>query len=93
MIATVLDKMAGLYADQKKWEQANQAIEQANAVRAHFMALGLTQAAGLKLMAGDMDGAKALYQRALVVCGSGAIALIASVWLTQRAFDLKIIGG
>jgi len=37
--------------------------------------------------------ATALYQRALVVCGSGAIALIASVWLTQRALDLKIIGG
>ena len=35
----------------------------------------------------------ALYQRALVVCGSGAIALIASVWLTQRALDLRIIGG
>ena len=37
--------------------------------------------------------ATALYQRALVVCGSGAIALIASLWLTQRAFDLSIIGG
>ena len=37
--------------------------------------------------------ATALYQRALVVCGSGAIALVASVWLTQRALDLKIIGG
>jgi hypothetical protein len=37
--------------------------------------------------------ATTLYQRALVGCGSGAIALIASVWLTQRALDLKIIGG
>jgi len=34
-----------------------------------------------------------LYQRALVVGGSGAIALIAALWLTQRAFDLTIIGG
>jgi hypothetical protein len=33
------------------------------------------------------------YQRVLVVYGSAAIALIASLWLVQRAFDLRIIGG
>jgi hypothetical protein len=37
--------------------------------------------------------ATALYQRVLVVCGSGAIALIAALWFTQRAFDLTIIAG
>ena len=34
-----------------------------------------------------------LYQRLLVVYGSALIALIASVWLIQRAFNLRLIGG
>jgi len=37
--------------------------------------------------------ATAFYQRVLVVYGSAAIALIASLWLVQRALDLKLIGG
>jgi len=37
--------------------------------------------------------ATAFYQRVLVVYGSAAIALIASVWLIQRALDLKLIRG
>jgi hypothetical protein len=34
-----------------------------------------------------------LYQRVLVLYGSAAIALIASLWFVQRAFDLRIIAG
>lgn len=67
MIATVLDKLAGVYADQKKWEQADAAVEQANAVRARFLAVGLAEAGGLRLMAGDTEGAKAFYQKALAI--------------------------
>ena len=37
--------------------------------------------------------ATAFYQRVLVVYGSAAIALIASLWLVQRALDLKLIRG
>lgn len=35
----------------------------------------------------------AVYQRVLVVYGSAVIALIALVWLVQRAFNLQLIGG
>ena len=34
-----------------------------------------------------------LYQRVLVGGGSAAIALVALLWLVQRAFDLRLIGG
>ncbi len=34
-----------------------------------------------------------VYQRLLVVYGSAAIVLVASVWLIQRAFNLRLIGG
>ena len=37
--------------------------------------------------------ATAFYQRVLLVYGSAAIALIASLWLIQRALDLKLIRG
>jgi hypothetical protein len=33
-----------------------------------------------------------LYQRVIVVYGSAAIALVALVWLVERAFNLKLIG-
>ena len=33
-----------------------------------------------------------LYQRVIVVFGSAAIALVALVWLVERAFNLKLIG-
>ncbi|MEO8738584.1 MAG: HupE/UreJ family protein [Casimicrobiaceae bacterium] len=35
----------------------------------------------------------ALYQRGIFVFGSAAIALVALVWLIQRAFNLRLIGG
>ena len=34
-----------------------------------------------------------IYQRVLVLYGSAVIALIALVWLIQRAFNLQLIGG
>jgi hypothetical protein len=34
-----------------------------------------------------------LYRRGVVLAGSSAIALVASVWLVQRAFDVQWIGG
>ena len=35
----------------------------------------------------------AFYQRGVFLVGSAAIALVALVWLVQRAFNLRIIGG
>ena len=34
----------------------------------------------------------ALYQRVIVVFGSAAIALVATAWLVERAFDVKLMG-
>jgi hypothetical protein len=34
-----------------------------------------------------------LYQRVLFVYGSATIALVAFVWLVQRLFNLRLIGG
>ena len=34
-----------------------------------------------------------LYQRVLFVYGSAGIALIAFLWLIQRAFNVQLIGG
>ena len=37
--------------------------------------------------------ASRLYQRGLFAGGSTAIALVATLWLMQRAFNLQLIGG
>jgi tetratricopeptide (TPR) repeat protein len=67
MVATVLDKLAGLYAEQQKWDQATDAVRRSNVVRAHFLAVGLAQEAGVRLSQGEMDAAKTLYERALAL--------------------------
>ena len=36
--------------------------------------------------------ATALYQRVIVVFGSAAIALVAFVWLVERAFNVRLFG-
>ena len=43
----MLDKLAGVYADQKKWDDANEAVRRSNVVRAHSPAVGLAQEAGV----------------------------------------------
>ena len=67
MVATVYDKIAGLYAEQKKWEQARAAADRANIIRAHFLAVGYAQQAALRLTEGAPDAARDLYRRALAV--------------------------
>jgi len=45
MVAVALDKVATFYADQKKFDQAKEAQDRGNAIRAHFLATGLSVAA------------------------------------------------
>ena len=67
MIAMALDKVSVFYADQKKFDQANDAQDRANAIRAHFLATGLSVAAAAQIIQGNSAEALASYHRALTV--------------------------
>jgi len=64
MVAMALDKVATFYADQKKYDQAKEASDRANAIRAKFFANGLAEQAAEQLEEGNKDAAVALYRRA-----------------------------
>ena len=65
MVAMALDKVSTFYAEQKKYDQAKEAGDRATAIRAHFLATGLSLQATEQLVEGNKDAALALYQRAL----------------------------
>jgi tetratricopeptide (TPR) repeat protein len=67
MVALALDKVATFYAEQKKYDQAKEATERANAIRAQFLATGLSGAATEQVAEGNKDAALGLYRRALAV--------------------------
>lgn len=67
MVAIAYDKVAVFYAEQKKFDQAKAAAEHANAIRAHFLGVGLAQEATEQQAEGNLDVTKALYRRALTV--------------------------
>jgi tetratricopeptide (TPR) repeat protein len=67
MIAIALDKVATFYSAQKKFEQAKEAADRATAIRAHFLASGLSTVATEQTAQRNKDAAIALYQRALTV--------------------------
>src|SRR5215208_5229163 len=67
MVAIALDKVATFYAAQKKYDQAKEATDRATAIRAHFLATGLSLAATEQISEGNKEAAIALYQRALAV--------------------------
>ena len=65
MVALALNKVAIFYADQKKYDQAKEAQDRAIAIRAHFLASGLSAAATEQIAERHKDAALALYRRAL----------------------------
>jgi len=67
MMAIALDKVAVFYADQKKFDRAREAQEQATAIRAQFLASGLSTAATQQTAEGNPEAAGVLYRRALAV--------------------------
>jgi tetratricopeptide (TPR) repeat protein len=67
MVAMALDKVAVFYADQKKFDRVKEAADRAIAIRAHFLAAGLSAAATEQTAEGHKEDAVALYKRAMVV--------------------------
>jgi tetratricopeptide (TPR) repeat protein len=67
MVAVALDKVAVFYAEQKKLDQMRDALVRSTAIRAHFLASGISQQATAELIAGRVEQAKAFYQRGLMV--------------------------
>jgi len=67
MIAIVLDKVAVFYAEQKKFDQAREALARSSAIRAHFLATGLSQQATEELSENRLEQAKAFYAKALTI--------------------------
>ncbi len=67
MVALAYDKVAVFYAEQKKFDQSKAATDRANAIRAHFLGLGLANAANEQESEGNLEETKALYRRALTV--------------------------
>jgi tetratricopeptide (TPR) repeat protein len=65
MVAMALDKVAVFYAEQKKYDAARDAAEHANAIRAHFLAAGLSAAAAEQLVETNREDSLALYRRAI----------------------------
>jgi tetratricopeptide (TPR) repeat protein len=65
MIALTLDKIAVFYRQQKRWEEGNAAAEKGNALRALFLANGLSQDASARQAHGDKKEAVRLFTQAL----------------------------
>jgi tetratricopeptide (TPR) repeat protein len=67
MVAVALDKLAVFCAAWKKYPEARDALERSTAIRARFLALGISQQATQAFTEGQLDQAKAFYRRALAV--------------------------
>ena len=67
MVAVALDKLAVFYAAWKKYPEARDALERSTAIRARFLALGISQQAAQAFTEGQLDQAKAFYRRGLAV--------------------------
>ena len=67
MVAVALDKLAVFYAAQKKYPEARGALERSTAIRARFLALGISQQAAQAFTEGQLDQTKAFYRRGLAV--------------------------
>ncbi len=67
MLAIAYDKVAVFYSVQKKFDEAKEAADHSNAIRAHFFASGLMQEAIETKTDGNEAEQKALYQKALAL--------------------------
>ena len=67
LLALAYDKMAIFYAEQKKFVESKSASEHANAIRAHFLGIGLAQEATEQQAEGNLAETKALYRRLIGV--------------------------
>ncbi len=65
MVAIALDKVAVFYIEQKKFDEAKETADRANAIRAKFLAEGLSEQASEQFSEGNKQATVALYQRAV----------------------------
>ncbi len=65
MVALTYDKMAVFYRAQDRWEEATDAADRANAIRALFLAAGLSSEATARQAHGDKKEAARLFAQAL----------------------------
>ena len=67
MVAVALDKLAVFYDAQKKYAEVRDTLERSTAIRARFLAFGISQQATQAFTEGQMDQVKAFYRRGLAV--------------------------
>jgi len=65
MVSVALDKLASFYVDRKKLDQAKELTDKSIAIRAHFLALGLSVAATEQINEQHKDAAMGMYRRAV----------------------------
>ena len=69
MVAITLDKLVVFYAKEGEPEKAREALAQSVAIRARFLAVGLSHQAADEIDAKNLEQAEALYNRALTALG------------------------
>ena len=67
MVAVALDKLAVFYWAQKKYPEVRDALERSTAIRARFLAMGISQQATQAFTEGQTEQVKAYYRRGLAV--------------------------
>jgi len=67
MVAVALDKLAAFYWAQKKYPEVRDALERSTAIRARFLAMGISQQATQAFTEGQTEQVKAYYRRGLAV--------------------------
>ncbi len=67
MVAVALDKLAVFYSAQKKYPEVRDALERSSAIRARFLAMGISQQATQAFTEGQTEQVKAFYRRGLAV--------------------------
>jgi hypothetical protein len=85
MVAVTLDKLVVFYVKEGQPEKAREALARSVAIRAHFLAVGLSLEAQDAISVGRRDQAKALYNRALAALGAPGSANDESVAEIKQA--------
>ena len=67
MVAVALDKVAAFYSAQKKYPEVREALNRSTAIRARFLAMGISQQAIQAFTEEQTEQVKAFYRRGLAV--------------------------
>jgi len=67
MVAVALDKVAAFYSAQKKYPEVRALLERSTAIRARFLAMGISQQATQAFTEEQMEQVKAFYRRGIQV--------------------------